>query len=128
MARSKIQIHSDWSEVLQEFDRIEAIPDEETVFQLDLVLEEALIVAKADTHVITGSLQNSGRAESRVDQGQWIGEISFGGLSDGFPHNPVRYAVYEQDRGGDHDFLRNLYLFQDQFEEVIANALRGDIA
>lgn len=62
------------------------------------------------THVVTGSLRGSGRPSSSFDTGDgyWTGQITAGGSSPGFPHDPVDYANIERGRGGDHDFFRDL--------------------
>lgn len=59
---------------------------------------------QATVHVITGSLKSSGKISSSSTETGWEGEITYGGPSAGI-HNPVKYAEYEREREGPHDFL-----------------------
>jgi len=87
--------------------------------ELELGLESAFLQSQAQTHVISGALRNSGRTESDVINGQvWEGTITYGG--DSQPHF-VDYAIYEQARGGDHDFMRGL-------AEIMDRAMEASIA
>lgn len=128
MSELRISIESDWDDVLNELDRLDALPGPDLGEHLNFVLLDLLATAKAETHVITGSLKNSGRAEIDTDNDKtWQGRIIFGGPSPGFPHDPVNYAGYERARGGEHDFLRSAFLFHDRFEETIRDGLQGDL-
>lgn len=121
----KIYIHSDWSDVHAELDRLEGMPDEAITARLDAVLTAALVEAKVGTHVITGSLKNSGRENSETTGHRWEGTIEFGGPSPGFPHDPVKYAGYEKARGGSHDFMEPIYHYHEAFREALREGLEG---
>lgn len=123
MSEIKITIHSDWSEIFDELDRIDGMPNDVMTARLDAVLEMAFLETKAITHVITGSLKNSGREDSDSNGHKWEGTITYGGPSPGFPHDPVRYAGYEQDRGGTHDMLHPAYLYYEAFREAVREGL-----
>lgn len=109
------------------FDMLDAIhgPGEATQAELDKVLAEAFAETLSMVHVITGSLKGSGRVRMSSEEGQWSGSISYGGASPGFPHDPVNYAEYEFGRGGDHDALRNVDLFYDDFRNAMYASLNA---
>lgn len=86
---------------------------------METVLHAAFEDTQAITHVITASLKGSGKTESDFDGDNWTGSITYGGSSPGFKNDPVTYAIYEMARGGDHDFFRNLQLYDRQFEDAI---------
>lgn len=85
---------------------------------LEAALEAAFMETQAVVHVITGSLKLSGRTSSDYDGHTWTGEIIYGGPSSG-PNNPVDYAIYEMQRGGDHDFMAGIPLYESNFSEAI---------
>lgn len=119
-----MQIHSDWSEVEKELGRLENLPDIKAAAVLDVVLSTAFAATQADTDVITGSLKASGSADSEVSNNEWRGTITYGGLTSGL-NNPVRYAMYEQARGGGHDFMRALPEFHEPFAHAVLTALEN---
>jgi hypothetical protein len=127
-----IQIHSDWSGIDAELDRLDRMPSEEMSGLLNAVLTSAFFATQAQVHVITGSLKGSGNASSEdshsggVEEGQWTGTIQYGGPSPGFIHDPVNYAAYEQARHGSHDFMAPFYAFQDAFIEAMRVGLHGE--
>lgn len=116
-------IHSNWDDVLVELDRIEDMPTPGMKSALDAVLLAAFFETQAEVHVITGSLKGSGNAYSDVDGDEWTGTLSYGGLSPGFPNDPVEYAAYEQARGGGHDFMHAFFAFHDRFAEAVRDGL-----
>lgn len=120
-----IRLNGDWSEVYDELDRLEGMPDHAMRAVLDSVLLGAFFATQEDVHVITGSLRGSGNVKSEVDGDEWSGEVSYGGPSPGFPFDPVRYAAYEQRRGGDHDFMHPFLVFHDRFAEAMRDVLEG---
>lgn len=93
---------------------------------LDLELAKTLLKAKGMTHVITGRLKASGRANSDWNSitSTWTGTITFGGEEFG-----VRYAIFEQDRHiawsprhgtvVNHDFMSPVYESEINFEEIM---------
>lgn len=126
MSEFRITINSNWDSILNELDRLDGLPDHGATEALNAVLLDLLAESKARTHVITGSLKNSGRAETKQDSHEWEGKIIFGGPSPGFPNDPVRYAGYERARGGEHDFLKDAFLFHDRFSEAVRSSLQGE--
>jgi hypothetical protein len=113
-------------EVDRELKRLEfEVPDYKGVAGLEAVLDVVFEETQASVHVVTGSLRASGRTSSDVREHVWSGDITYGGPSPGYPHDPVRYAVYEQRRGGAHDFLRNTHAMDDLFLAAVVEALRG---
>lgn len=121
-----IRINSDWSEVFDELTRLESMPDERMSGLLDGVLREAFYETQFVVHIETGSLRRSGKVTSDDGNHKWEGQITYGGSSNGAPHDPVRYAGYEQDRGGSHDFMRPLYHYHEAFKEAVVEGLRGE--
>ncbi len=111
-----IKLLSDWRDVDRELDRIEKMPDQRMIRLLNAALDVGFDVTQANVHVQTGSLKSSGTAEDDVDRAmkRWEGEIQYGGPSTGV-NNPVDYAIYEQRRGGPHDFMAGLALVQPLF-------------
>lgn len=49
-------------------------------------------------HVLTSNLKSSGRSSVRVSNGRVTGTLRYGGAN-------VRYAIIEEERGGDHAYL-----------------------
>lgn len=79
---------------------------------LDAALRRAFNQTQLDVHVVLGNLRRSGHMESGVRGQTWIGDITYGNAT-------VDYALLELERGGEHDFLRHVYLY----EPDIAHAL-----
>lgn len=130
--RADIQIKSHWEKIDAELNRLENIlyPGSPMLVALNSILSQMLATAKAETHVVTGSLKNSGRKDSDYDENTWRGKIIFGGPSPGFPNDPVTYAKIEKNRGGpgsSHDFLRSAYLYQDRIKETIEDYLHDTV-
>lgn len=99
-----IQIHGDYDEIDHEIDRIGNMPTLEMKAELALVLEFGLFSTQAEVHVETGSLKSSGKEDFETKKRRWTGTITYGGPSAGV-NNPVKYAIYEQRRGGPHNFM-----------------------
>lgn len=94
------------------------VPPYKLVGELEAVFAEAYLDTQDKTHIITGSLKASGKKATDFDGNDWEGTISYGGSSGG-PNNPVDYAIYEMARGGDHDFFRDLGVYEQQMHAVI---------
>lgn len=109
-------------------DRLEKLggpPGFKVVAGLEAALHAAFVDTQIKTHIITGSLKASGKTESDFNgDSEWTGIISYGGSSTGV-NNPVDYAIYEMARGGDHDFFRDLQLYDRQFAESIDRHFEG---
>lgn len=100
-----IYIHVDISDVDDELKRLEDQPSYKTVVALESTLSTQFAGTQQQVHVITHSLKTSGKIESDIGRSIWKGELSYGGVSPGSFHDPVKYAEYEQSKGGDHDFI-----------------------
>lgn len=100
----RIEIHSRMVEA--ELERLSDGPGIKDLIRLEVILGEQFTATQARVHIDTTSLKNSGRHKSSMDRkgNRWEGEISYGGPSRPIP--VVKYAGYEQARGGNHDFLR----------------------
>lgn len=118
-----IAIHGVWAHVEMELQRLESHPTPHMLANLEDALSQVFAMTQAQVHVITGSLKGSGKTSSKADQNSWEGTIEYGGPSPGFPNNPVNYAIYERARGGTHDFLANVHLANELFEQAIEEAL-----
>lgn len=98
-------------------------PDFETIGEMEKVLAAMFVTTQVATHVISGSLKASGTRSSDFDGDTWEGQISYGGPLTKAPHpgpvhDPVDYAIYEMNRGGAHDFFRQLPEFDKPFENA----------
>lgn len=94
---------------------------------LERTLRNAFLDTQAKVHVITSSLKGSGRSSSEfVAPTHWEGHITYGGPSPGFPNDPVVYAIYEMARGGEHDFFRDLPMYDPLFVQAILSQLDDD--
>lgn len=120
-----IHISSDLNAFEDELDRIDNLPSYRAVARLEATLGEIFAETQAMVHVQTGSLRGSGKSSSDVSEGKWEGEISYGGISAGFPKSPVEYAEYEQRRGGSHDFL-NVHFAEALLGESVVTVLGSD--
>lgn len=121
-----LYISSNYKALERELDRLEALPRKGKVKPLlDAALGEGFLQTQANVHVITGSLKGSGKKKSKADNDDWVGEITYGGPSVGFAHNPVDYAIYEREKGGDHDFLTNLDFLHSLFVQAMKEGLAG---
>lgn len=100
----KIEIHSRMVEA--ELERLSDGPGIRDLIRFEAILGEQFTETQSRVHIDTTSLKNSGRHKSSMDRKdkRWEGEISYGGPSRPIP--VVKYAGYEQARGGSHDFLR----------------------
>lgn len=74
--------------------------DAETIIALESALVTIFQATQAVVHVHSGRLRESGRTESSSDRNSWTGEILYGGGA-----SRVKYAWFEQRRGGSHDFM-----------------------
>jgi hypothetical protein len=125
-----VHIDIDASDALHELRRLEDGPDVEDLLRLDGVLIELYAQTQAVVHVQTGSLRASAWVDSRyADNERFEGEISYGGPTPpGLAHNPVRYAEYERDRGGAHDFLAPTYTGDPAWTNAVLAFLRDAAA
>ncbi len=105
-----IKVTSDFSDVFKALHKIDRAPSSTGVAALNSALDALFLETQARVHVITGSLRASGKTDDRTRGHVWVGEITYGGAAPGFPHNPVRYASYEQARAGSHDFMHDVNL------------------
>lgn len=105
---------------------------------LQIVLEHAFLDTQEKAHVISGSLKASGKSSEDWDGEKWTANIEYGGPlittpipapgyspSQTAPKDPVDYAIYEMARGGEHDWFRDLPLFEPFFEKVFDQFVDG---
>lgn len=119
-----LHIDVDISEADHVFARFEHA-DEEALLGLEVALATSFARTQEAVHVITGSLKNSGDVDSRTAGHTWIGSITYGGPSPGFPHDPVRYAAIERGRGGGHDFMRPARRLGHRVRQAVLDSIRG---
>jgi hypothetical protein len=117
-----IIIRGDYRELERELSRIEGMPNAKMNTALDTAFELGYETVKADVHVQTSSLKNSGKKSTKHGRSKWEGKFSFGGPSTGV-NNPVDYAIYELDRGGDHDFMKTTPQMRATFVTAIKTVL-----
>jgi hypothetical protein len=106
-----------------EFDRL--LDMGKVTTELERILAIQFAASNAAVHVETGSLRGSEDIDSDYTGGRWIGQISFGGASPGFPHDPVVYAVYEAARGGAHDFTIPITTRDQMYARAMRAHLQG---
>lgn len=110
-------------EMRKEFQEL-AIYPLPAISRLEGILTRTFAATQAATHIITASLKLSGKTSSDFTGEEWSGKIEYGGPSAGI-NNPVDYAIYEQARGGDHDFMLPTVAFEDQFESAMLDFFDG---
>jgi hypothetical protein len=87
-----IKIEIDISDVDQELKRLEEAPGFSTILGLESVLSTTYALTQTTVPVDTGSLRGSGKVSSDYRDEVWSGELTYGGASAGFVHDPVLYA------------------------------------
>lgn len=117
---------SDWAARVKK----SAGPHYKTTVELEALLRAAFSDTQVRTHVITGSLKASGKTSSDFDGDTWTGTIEYGGdlwkvPVPGPAHDPVRYAIYEMARGGEHDFFAGLPGYVDKIPEILNGEFPG---
>jgi hypothetical protein len=122
---SYFYIQVDISDVEKELDRIIDGPNVEDILEFEAVLASQFQITQQAVHVITGSLRNSGHPSSVASADKWEGKIVYGGPSIGFPHNPVKYAHYEQERDGAHDYMQAIYALDSQYGNAVESWMKG---
>lgn len=117
-------ISSDWDSVLKEITRLKSTPSLSDKRKLDRTLNAVLMHTQSQVHIRTGSLFASGTQSSKLVAKTYRGHFSYGGFSPGV-NNPVDYAIYEQDRGGAHNFMRGVEAFHPLWVKTIQEILKG---
>lgn len=107
-----------------ELERLIAGPSAADLLAFEGVLTSQFQATQQAVHVITGSLKSSGRVSSSNSQSKWEGTISYGGPSTGV-HNPVKYAEYEREKDGLHDFLAPAKAMENQYIAAMNAYLGG---
>lgn len=120
-----VYIEVDISDVEKELDRLIDGPDTEDIIEFESVLASQFQITQQIVHIQTGSLKNSGKISSSKTQDEWEGSIVYGGPSVGFPHNPVKYAHYEQERENSHDFMQPIYKLDNSYGDAVESWLKG---
>lgn len=110
-------------EMREQFQKLSK-PPVQTIAKLEGELNSTFLATQAATHIITGSLKASGKTTSDWDENTftWTGEIIYGGASTGLI-SPVDYAIYEQARGGAHDFMAPVTLHEPNFSKIMNDSL-----
>ena len=99
----------EWIEGLENFD-----PGDEILHEWTDATERFYAASQEHVHVITNALRTSGRHNTERDgRGQVVGTLTYGGttvsVSGSNKPRTVNYAVYEQRRGGDHDWITKAF-------------------
>lgn len=108
-------------QVFRELDRLGNLG--QVTLACEQVLARQFQATQTAVHIDTGSLKNSGAPESSNVAHRWEGRIVYGGPSEGFPNDPVDYAVYERARGGLHDFRAPATRDSGQYGRIVRNHL-----
>lgn len=119
----QIEIHSRMVE--KELARLEDGPGIRDLLRFEAILVTQFSATQARVHIDTTSLKNSGRQKSTMHRATnvWEGTITYGGPSRPIP--VVKYAPYEQARGGSHDFLQPAMKLNKQYERAILDFIKG---
>jgi hypothetical protein len=114
---------ADMDALIAHVDKLAGPPSFRTIRELETGLSTAFDRTQEHVHVISGSLKASGRTTSDYNDNEWSAEIVYGGPS--APHD-VDYAIYEQARGGTHDFMAGAAEVLDEaLTRAIANHMAG---
>lgn len=111
-------------EARKEMQRIQRIPLS-ALSDLEGLAASAFADTQAATHVITGSLKISGKLSTDFDGRTWDMQITYGGSAPGAVFDPVRYAIYERARGGEHDFMAPITPYESKIEDVLNKHFDG---
>jgi hypothetical protein len=102
----------------------------EKILHEQFLSTQALVASPLHPHVTTyeptGALFASGKSESDFDGSNWTGTIAYGG-SVGGGTTQVDYAIYEQARGGIHDWFTGAYEMDHEYEDAIHDWFSGEI-
>lgn len=133
--KKKVKYRVDVRDVVRWLDRLEDTPSEPTIAQFEAIAAAMFQTTQLFVHaegvspsgyVRTGSLRASGKLTSRRRDKGWAMNINYGGSSDGFPNDPVNYAIFELARGGTHDFFEPLDVLGGLIIEQTLREIRGD--
>lgn len=133
--KARVKYRVDVRDVTRWLNRLEDEPTELTVQEFEGIATAMFQTTQLFVHaegvseggyVRTGSLRASGKLTSRRRDKGWAMTIKYGGQSEGFPHDPVNYAVFELARGGSHDFFEPLDVLGDLIVAETLHAIRGD--
>jgi hypothetical protein len=100
-------------------------PPMKTIAELETVAAQGFAATQAATHIITGSLKISGKLATDFDGRMWDMQVTYGGSATGAVFDPVRYAIYERARGGDHDFMAPLLPYEDKIGDILNKHFDG---
>jgi hypothetical protein len=89
-----------------------AKPDTE---HLDDSARDAFDDTQNRVHTISGALKASGSLEINAGSTSWEATVEYGGPEG----SECDYAIFEQRRGGSHDFLANVPKYEDAIDEAI---------
>lgn len=116
----------DVRDVRREVDRVGDLPNLPAIVKFEAILERLFAETQFVVHVETGSLRASGEHKAWYHNRKWHGRISYGGMSHGMPNDPVKYAEFERERGGAHNFMRPIAHADNYYFRAIRDALGGD--
>lgn len=120
-----IRIERITDDIDDEIDRLINGPTLLDIEKFENVLVAQFMATQTAVHVQTRSLKTSGKVASKIGKNRWEGEISYGGTSAaGSVHNPVKYAEFERERDGNHDFLAPAKKMSDLYVQAM-NAFLG---
>lgn len=119
----RIEIHSRLVE--KELERLEDGPGIRDLLRFEAILASQFSATQARVHIDTTSLKNSGRQKSTMHRATsvWEGTITYGGRSRPIPE--VKYAPYEQARGGSHDFMQPAVKLDKRYLRAILDFFDG---
>jgi len=123
-----VYIEVDISDVEKELDRIIDGPSIPDVLEFEAVLASQFQITQQIVHIRTGSLKLSGKLKSTIDLNKWQGEITYGGVAPAAIHDPVKYAHYEQERDGLHDYMEPIYTLDSRYGDALESWLKGKYA
>lgn len=121
MGRAVIHINEKGLDGMIDALRQVATPSFLVTGRLEEALDQVGGIAQDRVHIISGRLQASYRKESDFDGDTWTGELMWGGdeyIPDGYD-TPAYYAIFEQARSSEHDWLSGLESHEKLFEAAI---------
>ncbi len=128
----EVEISLDTSEFDRKMAHLVDGPDRFTHLKFAATNLTQFTMSQAAVHVQTGSLLASGTVDPRTSEGQWSGEIIYGrggvpkGAEPGPARNPGKYAIFEFERGGNHNWIKasGLRSREHQYLDAILEWLR----
>jgi len=105
----------DMSRVDRQLDHLSDGPDTDDILRFEAIMAALFTETQIAAHLRTGHLIASGSYDTETRGDVWHGHIKY----------EANYAIYEQARGGLHDFMRPVYHADGAFLGALLAYVRG---